>query len=218
MTVVAGMALAAGLLPASPASAAESQNPAITATVEADVRARMTTTGVSAATQDVLMAKLHAGQALDSFGGGEPARVFTETVGNQTRTVKEYADGSRVTTSLQTPAKSGGVSTQANLSGCATSGSWKINCKVSIVDAVSEAKFIIDYQTSTSGAAKVRDYRGASCGNTVGGCSQSGGIVRATQSSAGAAWARQTYKANIGPIQVEGEYGIRVSGTSVTTY
>jgi hypothetical protein len=93
-----------------------------------------------------------------------------------------------------------------------------VGCKIEVADIFSAASFIIDIKKSSSNAAQLRDMRNKTCVNTLGGCSVSGGIKRATQSSAGPAWAELTYTANAGWVTVNGAFGVRVSGNTISLY
>ncbi|MFZ4895612.1 hypothetical protein ACL9RL_14285 [Plantibacter sp. Mn2098] len=200
-----------------PTTASASTGTALDFAAERAARASMTDGGISPTTQDQLIAKLRSGVLPDSSLGGEPVNVFTETHDDSIRTVQDYADGSRRWIDIQRPTTEGNK-TRAGLDNCSSSGGWVNNCRVWIADAVSSARFDIDYQPSSSGQAKVRDYRSATCGSIVGGCSVSGGIQRATQSSSGPAWAQLDYTAQIAWGEVHGSFGIRVSGNSVSVY
>ncbi|WP_286346425.1 hypothetical protein [Frondihabitans sucicola] len=176
--------------------------------------------GIPLDVQESLIAKMEAGKQLDSFTGAAPIESFIDETADMPQTVSVFADGSRRITAVELPADAGAART--GLSGCVSSSGWKINCKISVWDPISSAKFTIDYQTSTSSKAKVRSFRGASCA-VVGipsSCSLPSptGIARAAQSSAGSAWARVTYKAQSGPLHAKGEFGIRVTGTNVSVY
>lgn len=145
---------------------------------------------------------------------------FTESRADKIRFVSVYADGSRTWIDQSAPVAATGTTTHAaGLSACVFSGGWYVGCKVSVSDIVSSAGFIVDAKKSSVSQAQVRDYRGKWCTNSVGTCSISGGIVRATQSSAGPAWARLNYTATIfGGPTVAAEIGIRVSGNTISTY
>jgi hypothetical protein len=179
----------------------------------------MTEGGIPLATQDVLIAKIEAGSVPDSLSGADPVEVATLDLGEYTRTVNIFADGSRSWTEVQTQPSSppDSPSARASIEACTNSAGWKVGCRIGIYDISSSATFVIDYQTSSSGSAKVRDMRSKACANVAGPCSVSGSIKRATQSSAGPAWAELSYKASAAWVSVSGSFGIRVSGNSVST-
>ncbi|TQL04173.1 hypothetical protein FBY24_3286 [Cellulomonas sp. SLBN-39] len=109
----------------------------------------------------------------------------------------------------------------SSLKGCTLSGLWRINCKLGVSDAITTASFQFDYRIAqTKHDASIRDYRAQTCGNVFGPCSVKGGIKRATQNSAGPAWAAMTYTAKINKTgtTVQSEIGIRVQDTTVSTY
>ncbi|MFK4484851.1 hypothetical protein [Curtobacterium sp. AB7] len=189
------------------------------------IRDQMSQLGIASSDQDSLIQKISTGQALDSSDpDAVPVQTLAETSEDgQTTTTKVFADGSR---SSVTEASAEVVSPQGvqaryakpALSGCKSSAGWKVNCKVEIRDPYSNAFFILDYQTSSKGKAKVRDVRQKTCHNWIGGCSVWGGIKRKTQSSAGPAWAEVSFKADILKLgQVgQGAFGIRVTKTATT--
>ncbi|ROQ39705.1 hypothetical protein EDF46_1337 [Frondihabitans sp. PhB188] len=211
-TVLLGLGPLSLLVPASAAQAAGGE--VLSSVVEADLRAHMTEGAIAGPTQDRLIAKLERGEVLDVYTDASP--IATTTRVGPDETVREtFADGSVkiVTLAGDRPSRTG-------LSGCGSSGGWKTSCKVSVWDPISSARFFVDYQTSGVGKAKVRSFHGATCAVVGGSCSLPSptGIARATQSSAGPAWARVSYKANAGPIRVSGEFGLRVSGAKASTY
>jgi hypothetical protein len=185
---------------------------------ESAIRVNMTEGGINAATQDALVEKMEAGVAPDSLSGEEPVDTITQLQTHGTRTIKVFADGSRSWSDVQTAPRKSSKTPSASIDGCQNSGGWKVGCRVGIYDIISSATFVIDYQTSASGQAKVRDMRSLACANVAGPCSRSGSIKRATQSSAGPAWAELSYSASAAWVSVSGAFGIRVSGNSVTTY
>ncbi|WAA66418.1 hypothetical protein [Microbacterium oxydans] len=212
-------ALAAGVIPLAGTAAASADTAALTDSQEAAVRVNMTRGGISPHIQDALIEKIEAGIAPDSLGEASPVDIVTERTPSGTRTIQIFEDGSRTWTEIQTTsAKPSGPTINASISGCRSSGGWKVGCRVGIYDLISSATFVIDYQTSTSARAKVRDMRALTCDNIAGPCTRSGGIKRATQSAAGPAWAELSYAASAGWVHTKGSFGIRVSGTSVTTY
>ncbi|RKR73024.1 hypothetical protein [Frondihabitans australicus] len=216
--VAAASLLAVGacsLIGATPASA---EPVAITQQQVAGLHARMDALGVPAQTQVALVAKIEAGSIPDS-ARPDAVPVSSSSADDGASVVDVFADGSRRTMSTE-GADDGAPSIESSKSGCLGSGGWNTNCKISISDIFSNASFVVDYQTSSSGKAKVRDVRSARCANTIGGCSVSASVKRATQSSAGPAWAELTYKADVVHIGsgVSGAFGIRVSGTSVSLY
>lgn len=181
-------------------------------------RANMAQAGIDAATQESLVAKLQAHQPLDSMLDVAPVASFTEEHATAVRTVNVFSDGSRSWTETQVaPAASAGVSSRAAVTRCGASGAWRVNCRVDISDLVSSAFFVVDYKAAAT--SEVRDFRGAGCTIIGGSCSVNGKIGRATQSSAGPAWAYLNYNANaLGWIGASGQFGIRVSSGSVSTY
>ena len=189
------------------------------------MRDQMSQLGIASADQDTLIQKIATGQALDSSKpDAVPVQVLTETGdGGQVTTTKVFADGSRSSVSEASAevASPSGVTARyvkPALTGCKSSAGWKVNCKVEIRDPYSNAYFIIDYQTSSKGKAKVRDLRSKHCHNWVGGCSVWGGVKRKAQSSGGPAWAEMSFKADIIKIgQIgQGAFGIRVAKTATT--
>jgi hypothetical protein len=137
------------------------------------------------------------------------------------RTTDIYADGSRRISSEQLPTKpTTGSSPLGNtISGCTTYHGWRVGCLVKIEDLVSSSSFRIDWYPSSSGKAQVRDMRAKACHNSLGNCSVSGSIKRATQSGTAAAWAEQKFVAWIGPIKVvTGEFGVRALGKAISMY
>lgn len=210
------LVVSGALMLAGPASAAEKLT--ISPEAETTIRAQMSEVGITDALQVKLIKKLEGGKALDSMGGESPTRTFVEQRDGATRSVSVFKDGSRSWTEVQTAVPVEGAATN-RLDSCVYSAQWFVNCRVIKSDTVSNAQFRIDYQHVAPNPARVRDYRGASCFNLLGTCSVSGGIVRSVQSSAGPAWARMTYKAQILNVpSVAGEIGIRVSGNVATSY
>ncbi|MBU4213491.1 MAG: hypothetical protein KJ792_02395 [Actinobacteria bacterium] len=186
------------------------------------LRARMVDGGIDAATQDSLIAKLEAGQLLDSQTDAKPTGTFTVQRPGVSRTVSVFHDGSRKWIDVETPAQissGAGVNSAAAVGSCPVSGLWRVGCTITISDPVSSAGFTIDYRIAlTKHDASIREYRSPFCVNTLGGCSVSGGIKRATQNSSGPAWAAMTYSANIGIVHESGEFGIRIQDSSISTY
>ncbi|WP_216093107.1 hypothetical protein [Curtobacterium sp. UCD-KPL2560] len=220
--VAGGALLGSVLMGVAPASASETK--LLTASQEATVRATMNGANVSADVQDRLIAKLNAGQPLDSQTDATPVSTKSESLREGgTRSVEVFADGSQrwVESDAVAPASTGrpgGVTTlglNPSKTGCKSSGGWYNNCKIGISDFVSNAGFYLDYTTN-----KIRDVRGAYCNNSVGDASCSAKLRRATASSAGPAWAELTFKAGIGPIGnvASGAFGLRVSGSSASVY
>lgn len=192
---------------------------ALTPQLASEIRENMTKDGITGSLQDSLVMKLDQGEQLDSSTGADPVETRTENSATTTTVVRAFEDGSTRSTVTDKPDT---AKARTGLSGCSTSSGWKVGCKVSVWDPISSAKFTIDYQTSSTGKARVRSFRGASC-SVVGipsSCSLPSptGITRATQSPAGAAWARLTYRARSGPLQATGEFGIRVTGTKASVY
>ncbi|WP_431031226.1 hypothetical protein [Plantibacter sp. RU18] len=201
------------------ASAASADAVTLTDEQRIAVQATMSEGGIDAATQDTLLAKLASGGTLDASSGASPVSEEREDTGGSERTTKIYADGSRQWIDLQKPTEATAAGAErSGLSGCSASAGWNVNCKLEIRDIVSFASFVIDYQTSSAGAAKVRDMREKRCGNTVGSCTVTGEIKRATQSGSAPAWAELAYSANGGPVVANGSIGIRVTGTTVDAY
>lgn len=200
-------------------SAASANASALTDEQRLAVQATMSEGGIDSATQDALLAKLADGIALDASSGARPVSEETEDTGVALRTTNIFADGSRHWVDVQKPTEATGSGVERSaLAGCSASADLNVNCKVEIRDIVSLASFVIDYQTSSAGAAKVRDMREKRCGNTVGSCTVTGEIKRATQSGSAPARAELTYSANGGPIVANGSIGIRITGTSVSAY
>jgi hypothetical protein len=216
---IAALALLACVAFGPNAAANEATSGYLTATQIEIVRANMTDAGIPASSQAGLIATLNGGNAIESqISSSIPLSNFTEQRDGFTRNVSVFSDGSRRWTEQQNPTKDTGLATRAinpQKSECSYSGGWYNNCKIGISDAVSNASFRIDYTTN-----KVRDYRGAGCNNSVGSCSVSGGIKRATAGTAGPAWAEMQFHANVGPIVnvANGAFGIRVQGLSVSLY
>ena len=180
------------------------------------VRITMTSIGIDAPTQDSLIAKLQAHQPLDSMTGAQPIRSYTEDLATSTRTVKVFQDGSRSWIELDKASSSESLARSA-ITNCSTSGTWKVNCRIDISDLVSSAWFVIDYKASAP--SEVRDFRGKGCQILGGSCNVNGQIGRAIQSSAGPAWAYLNYNVTTWTwIGASGQFGIRVSNGSVTTY
>ncbi|WP_017202936.1 hypothetical protein [Microbacterium algeriense] len=201
------------------ASAASASTDVLTESQETAIRAKMTSGGIASGTQDALIEKIEAGIAPDSLSGKAPVETVRERTATGVRTIDIFADGSRSWTEIQTAsAKPTGPAPRSSISGCQNAGGWKVGCRVGIYDIISSATFVIDYQTSSRGQAKVRDMRSLTCDNVAGSCTRSGSIKRATQSSAGPAWAELSYSANAGWVTTKGAFGIQVSGTIVTTY
>jgi hypothetical protein len=160
---------------------------------------------------------MEAGILPDSSTVSRPVAHYDETRDGSHRSVSEFADDSRRSVSQEIPDQPA----ERGVSGCKTSGVWKVGCKVEIRDVMSSARFTIDYYPSPTTKSKVREFRGATCAIGMGSCSLRNpkGISRAAQSSAGAAWARLSYVADMWPLHAEGEFGIRVgSKGSVKTY
>ncbi len=199
---------------AAPAQAASPQSPTPS---ELDrVRATMTSVGIDSSTQDSLIGKLEAHQPLDSMTGATPVRTYTEELATSTRTIKVFADGSRSWVDLER-APEAGVLTRSAMTNCATSGAWKVNCRIDISDLVSSAWFVIDYKAVAP--AQLRDFRGKGCQILGGTCNVNGKIERATQNSAGPAWAYLNYNVSTWTwIGASGQFGIRVSNGGVSTY
>lgn len=199
---------------AAPAQAVSPQSP--TASELDRVRATMTSVGIDSSTQDSLIAKLQAHQPLDSMIGATPVRTYAEDLATSTRTVKVFADGSRSWVDLEKAAEAG-VSTRSAMTNCATSGVWRVNCRIDISDLVSSAWFVIDYKAAAP--SQLRDFRGKGCQILGGTCNVNGKIERATQNSAGPAWAYLNYNVSTWTwIGASGQFGIRVSNGSVSTY
>ena len=198
----------------------------LTSSQEMDIRSRMAALGIDDATQTALVAKVNSGQLPDSsVPGATPVTTISDDSDGASDTVYVYADGSRSSRTIESapaavPAGAQVRKTQPSKSGCKKSAGWYINCKIEIRDWVSYASFVVDYQASSSGKAKVRDMRAKQCGNGVGSCSVSGKIKRGTQSSAGPAWAELSFHADVIKIGsgVSGAFGIRVSGKNASTY
>lgn len=214
--LIAGLAI--GVLTLAGTSSASADTDLLSDTQESEIRVNMTNGGIDPATQDALINKIEAGIAPDSLNGAEPIDIITQLRPQGTRTIKIFADGSRTWSEVQTAPVKTSKLPSASMSGCQNSGSWKVGCRIGIYDLISSATFMIDYQTSTSGKAKVRDMRSLSCENVAGPCTRSGSIKRSTQSAAGPAWAELSYTASAAWVSVSGSFGIRVSGTSVNTY
>lgn len=211
--VLLGVGLAAW-----PSTLVSATEPVLTTSQVAALHDQMTGLGIDATVQSTLITKIEAGALPDSaLSTSQPTSVLNDPVAQ--KTVAIFADGSRRVTSAEGP-DSGQPSIESSKSGCVSSGGWYTNCTISISDIFSNASFVVDYQTSSSGKAKVRDVRGARCANTIGGCSVSASIKRSAQSSAGPAWAELAYKADVVHIGsgVSGSFGIRVAGTSVSLY
>lgn len=211
---VSALALLGAGISVVPAQASSS----LTTAEVAQFRANMADAGIESVTQDVLVAKLQAQQPLDSMLGVEPVRTFTEERSTTTRTVNVYADGSRSWTESEVASPSSeGSSARSAITRCAASGSWRVNCRVDISDLVSSAWFVIDYKAAAP--SQVRDFRGAGCQILGGSCNVNGKIGRATQSSAGPAWAYLNYNVTTWTwIGSSGQFGIRISNGSVATY
>lgn len=221
--VAAAMSLVGGSATMANASALPDATPvvSISAEQETSMRAWMDGVDVSQADQDTLIENLRNGILPLSSTDAEPVSTLHETVPGEERTISVYADGSRSLLVEQVPVVTppGVITPFATLTGCAQSGTWRVNCTVKIADAVSSAWFVIDYYPSSSGAAQVRDMRSKSCANSVGSCNVSGSILRSVQSGTAPAWAELSYTAWVGPIQaVTGAFGIRVSGTNASVY
>lgn len=215
---VGGLALAAACLVGLSLPSAASAATLDSSTV-AQLHAKMTDIGIDSATQDSLLDKLSAGKPLDSNSGAQPVRRSTVSLPGGNRTVEEFADGSKRWIQVERAHDVADALTRADVSSCVASGGWVVNCRVSVSDIISEARFDIDYKTSSSGAAQLRDYRSATCGVPAGSCSVGGGIKRGTQNASGPAWAELSYTASFLALpSVSGAFGIRVSGNSVSTY
>ncbi|MEZ0139987.1 hypothetical protein AB1285_14220 [Microbacterium sp. NRRL B-14842] len=213
--LVAGLSVATTLLLAAPASADAGL---LSDAEESAIRSTMTEGGIDLEIQDQLVDKMEHGEAPDSLAGKGPVRTMIESTSTGTRTISIFADGSRSWTELELPTGASDAATRSSISGCRSSAGWKVGCRVGVYDLISSATFVIDYQTSTSGRARVRDMRSLTCDNVAGSCTRSGSIKRATQSAAGPAWAELRYTANLAWATTKGSIGIRVSGTSVSTY
>lgn len=206
------------------AATADESTPLIdlTPAQEAELRAWWTDAAVPSTTQDALLANLERGVLPQSSTGADPVTTLTDNVGGMARTIDVYADGSRRIYSRQTaaqPTKSGVTALGNTISGCTTYQGWRIGCLVKIEDAVSGSSFRIDWYPSSSGRAQVRDMRARTCWNSIGNCSQSGSIKRATQSGTAPAWAEQNFVAWVGPIQAaSGGFGVRALGTKLTMF
>jgi hypothetical protein len=202
------------LVGAAPANAA---NPGLlTASQEESVRATMDSVSIDARIQDELIAKLNAGQLLDSQTDAAPVRTTTEyTEDGLVRTVDVFLDGSQRWIESDVPAVAQARGLNPSKSGCKSSGGWYTGCKVGIADLVSNAGFFADYTTN-----RIRDVRGKYCNNSVGNASCSASLKRATASSAGPAWAELSFVAGVGPIGnvSSGAFGLRVSGNSASLY
>ncbi|WP_123955399.1 hypothetical protein [Frondihabitans sp. 762G35] len=180
------------------------------------MRTTMNDVNITADVQDRLIAKLNAGQPLDSQTDAAPVSTSTDVDRDGlTRTVETFADGSQrwIETNISAAEDTRGLN--PSKTGCKSASGWYTGCKIGIADLVSNAGFSVDYT-----ANKVRDVRGRYCNNSVGGASCSASVKRATASSAGPAWAELTFTAGIGPIGnvASGAFGIRVSGTSASLY
>lgn len=193
----------------------------LSSTQEAEIRTWWTDADVAVETQDALIANLELGILPESSTNASPLTTLHETLDGTDRTICVYSDGSRRIVSQQIAAAEPrtGISSFANtIAGCVSSGGWRVNCKVKVEDALSGSSFVIDWYP-VNGGAKVRDMRLRICWNSVGGCEISGGIKRATQSGTAPAWAEQTFKAWVGPVQaVTGAFGIRALNTTATMY
>lgn len=194
----------------------------LTAAQESDLRAWWSAEDVSSSDQDMLIVNLKNGILPQSSTDALAVHTLTDVADGMTRTINVYADGSRRISSLEIPNTPAAdiITPFANgISGCTTSGGWRVNCKVKIEDALSNASFIIDWLPSASGQAKVRDMRAKNCNNSVGGCEVSGSILRTTQSGSSPAWAELNFKAWVGPIPAaSGAFGIRALGQQATMY
>lgn len=202
-------------------SAATAAEPGISSPQKAALRSQMSAVGISVTSQDHLIAKLEAGVLPDSALEYEaPVSTVRESADGRESQVEVFADGSRRVTTATNADHSDSFGSFSSKSGCKNSAGWYTNCKISISDFFSSASFVVDYQTSSSSKAKVRDVRSARCANTIGGCSVSARVKRATQSSAGPAWAELSFRADVGHIGsgVSGAFGLRVSGKSVGLY
>jgi hypothetical protein len=197
----------------------------LTTDQESDVRSRMNGLGIDSGTQDALVAKLNTGATLDSsIPGTTPVQTVTNTNSDgQADSTLVFADGSRSNKTLEAAsvAAPAGTQVRTSKSGCSKSSGWYVNCKIGVSDPISNASFLIDYQTSSKGKAQVRDIRQIKCVAYFGAsCSRSGSVKRATQSSKGPAWAAEsyTYKSPFNIVQGGSDFGIRVSGTNVSLY
>ena len=213
--LVTGLSLATMLVLAAPASANAGR---FSEAEESAIRSTMTEGGIDRVTQDQLIDKMERGDVPDSLAGKAPVRTIIQPTSTHTRTISVFADGSRSWTELELPSGASKAAARSSISGCRSSAGWKVGCRVGVYDLISSATFVIDYQTSSSGRAKVRDMRSLTCDNVAGSCTRSGSIKRATQSAAGPAWAELRYNANLAWATTKGAIGIRVRGTSVSTY
>lgn len=184
---------------------------------EAQIRSQMVRAGIAVDIQDTLLANIEEGVLpMSTNPANEPVDTIVEVLPGVERTISVYEDGSRRVTETERPVE-GMAARATSISGCKTSGGWRVNCKIAVTDLVSEARFTVDWYPSST-AAKVRDVRAAGCVNSLGGCTISAGIKRATQSSAGPAWAEASFTANAGPIKVQGAFGVRANKTVATAY
>lgn len=201
-------------LGAVPANAAETH--LLTAEQEATIRTTMESVDITTSTQDHLIAKLNAGRALESQREGAEPVTTNESVTRDgvLRTVDTYADGSKQWTEQDLPEN---PATRLNVrkESCVKSGSWYTGCKIGVYDLVSNAGFFVDYTTN-----RVRDVRGKWCSISIGTCSTSASVKRATASSAGPAWAELSFKASVVLIGnvANGSFGLRVSGNTASVY
>lgn len=225
-TAVTLMLFASAFSSAQSASAAEpspSTAPLYTAEDITTIRARMTSAGIDPTTQDKLIAKIQAGEVLDSTLGKNPVREFSESTAAVVRTITVYADGSRSWTEEDRPkivrtdvAQPAGTSVTGCTAEAGVGSWWYDNCKIKNADALSDLGFYIDYKlTNISGwSAEVRDLHGTWCqaigaGMTVD-CSSR--VDRAVQKGSLPARATETYKIRTGGgvIARTGEFWIEV--------
>lgn len=206
--------VATTMLGAVPANAAETH--LLTAEQEATIRTTMASVNITSDTQDQLIAKLNAGQALDSQRAGAEPVTTNESISRDgvLRTVDTYADGSKQWTEQDLP-ENPNSRLNVRKESCKKSGSWYTGCKIGVYDLVSNAGFYVDYTTN-----RVRDVRGKWCSISVGTCSTTASVKRATASSAGPAWAELNFKASVVLIGnvAQGSFGLRVSGNTASVY
>lgn len=111
----------------------------------------MSDNGISAATQDGLIAKMKAGKALDATTGAAPVSTTTNVANGFKTTRSVYADGSVSIIQVEQPkVTSGGISPQASVDGCSVNSgsgySTYRGCVVRGANPIVSASFRTDFQ------------------------------------------------------------------------
>lgn len=141
----------------------------------ADIRAFWGKNGVSPETQDLLLAKMEAGELLDANRSTEvPVSTVETESGGFGVTKYTYADGSILVTSLEVPAKapSGGAQTFAAFGNCKqTSGTGWANykdCEVLVDTGAYSMGFYVTYEKYSGGYAEIKSTRNPQSGSRGG--------------------------------------------------